>query len=192
MGHWQHLWLPSPSGHKLLVQCLFQPISHLHRDRSCWSNHALRHTFVTNLYKSGVSPKVIQSLARHSTIGLTMDTYTHIGLYDERVALDKLPELPDMDGKEGNHNRDIALKTGTDNLPIIGVKSVYKEFAENAYSGLNQSSLFGTTDKLMTDDGKQNTDNHKPLVDGMLGTKKEPMSLIDTGLNRQWAGLDSN
>ena len=41
-------------------------------------SHSLRHTFISNLSKSGVSPKVAQSLARHSTIGLTMDTYTQL------------------------------------------------------------------------------------------------------------------
>ena len=38
--------------------------------------HALRHTFITNLARSGVHPKTAQSLARHSTITLTMDRYS--------------------------------------------------------------------------------------------------------------------
>ena len=44
--------------------------------------HALRHTFITRIVKAGVSPKEAQSLARHSTITLTMDRYAHIGLMD--------------------------------------------------------------------------------------------------------------
>ena len=40
--------------------------------------HSLRHTFITRLTRSGVSPKTAQSLARHSTITLTMDRYTHV------------------------------------------------------------------------------------------------------------------
>ena len=56
--------------------------------------HSLRHCFASILGQSRVSPKVTQSLLRHSTIGLTMDTYTHIGLCDERAAIDSLPELP--------------------------------------------------------------------------------------------------
>ena len=39
--------------------------------------HANRHTFITNLCPAGVSPKIAQSLARHSTITLTMDVYAH-------------------------------------------------------------------------------------------------------------------
>jgi integrase len=39
--------------------------------------HALRHTFITMLSSSGVHPKIAQQLARHSTITLTMDRYSH-------------------------------------------------------------------------------------------------------------------
>lgn len=35
-----------------------------------------------------------QALARHSTISLTMDRYTHIGLDDITVAVESLPSLP--------------------------------------------------------------------------------------------------
>ena len=55
--------------------------------------HALRHTFITNLASSGVHPTVAKALARHSTITLTMDRYTH-SLVEQRVdALAKLPDL---------------------------------------------------------------------------------------------------
>lgn len=55
--------------------------------------HALRHTFITNLASGGVHPKVAQVLARHSTITLTMDFYTHTDHVDLGEALDKLPGL---------------------------------------------------------------------------------------------------
>lgn len=56
--------------------------------------HALRHHFVSKIAAAGVLPKVVQSLARHSTITMTMDRYTHLGLLDTSNALDKLPALP--------------------------------------------------------------------------------------------------
>jgi integrase len=55
--------------------------------------HALRHTFITNLARSGVHPKVAQDLARHSTIQLTLDRYTHTALETQVEALEKLPDL---------------------------------------------------------------------------------------------------
>jgi integrase/recombinase XerD len=56
--------------------------------------HALRMTFITNLSLSGVSPKSAQQLARHSTINLTMNTYTMISVNDQAVAVEKLPAIP--------------------------------------------------------------------------------------------------
>jgi hypothetical protein len=55
--------------------------------------HALRHTFVTNLCNGGVHPKTAQALARHSTITLTMDRYTHLTAASQTDALDALPDL---------------------------------------------------------------------------------------------------
>ncbi len=55
--------------------------------------HALRHTFITNLARNGVHPKVAQTLARHSTIDLTMNHYTHLDLKDQAAALEGLPSL---------------------------------------------------------------------------------------------------
>jgi integrase len=56
--------------------------------------HSLRHQFISNLATAGVHPKVAQELARHSTITLTMDRYTHVALHDQAAALEKLPGLP--------------------------------------------------------------------------------------------------
>jgi integrase len=40
--------------------------------------HALRHSYITHLARLGVHPKHAQQLARHSTITLTMQAYTHL------------------------------------------------------------------------------------------------------------------
>jgi integrase len=57
--------------------------------------HSLRHTFITNLARGGVHPKTAQALARHSTITLTMDRYSHSYLGDEASAVATLPDLSD-------------------------------------------------------------------------------------------------
>jgi len=57
--------------------------------------HALRHTFGTHLSKAGVAPRVAQAAMRHSTIELTMNTYTDPRLLDVAGALEAaLPSLP--------------------------------------------------------------------------------------------------
>lgn len=55
--------------------------------------HALRHTFITNLARADVSPKVAQTLARHSDIRLTMDIYTHVDREQQVSAIESLPSL---------------------------------------------------------------------------------------------------
>ena len=73
--------------------------------------HSLRHTFITNLAAGGVHPKVAQSLARHSTITLTMDRYTHSYHGEQAAALDVLPDLSPSDRKK-------SQATGTDDTDL--------------------------------------------------------------------------
>ncbi len=40
--------------------------------------HDLRHTAATLLLARGVHPKVVQELLGHSTVTLTLDTYSHV------------------------------------------------------------------------------------------------------------------
>jgi hypothetical protein len=56
--------------------------------------HAFRHTYISYLIAGGVHPKTAQQLARHSTIGLTMDRYAHVFRGDLATALNVLPSLP--------------------------------------------------------------------------------------------------
>ena len=73
--------------------------------------HCLRHTFITRLVKAGVKPKDAQTLARHSTITLTMDRYAHVGIRDVATALDLLPSIP---GPERDSGPVPLRMTGTD------------------------------------------------------------------------------
>lgn len=43
-----------------------------------WVLHDFRHTYVTNLAQAKVHPSVAQKLAGHSSIGVTMEIYTHV------------------------------------------------------------------------------------------------------------------
>ncbi len=40
--------------------------------------HDLRHTHATLLLQQGVNPKLVQERLGHSSIGLTLDTYSHV------------------------------------------------------------------------------------------------------------------
>jgi integrase/recombinase XerD len=76
----------------------------------CADFHALRHTFISNLAAGGVHPKTAQRLARHLTITLTMDRYTHLHREDLVGALNTLPDL--------SPTRKAAILTGTNGPEI--------------------------------------------------------------------------
>lgn len=50
--------------------------------------HALRASYITHLIRSGANPKVVQLLARHSTVTLTLERYTKMGSGDLRDAIE--------------------------------------------------------------------------------------------------------
>jgi integrase len=67
---------------------------------------SLRNTFVVNLSRSGVQPKAAQTLARHSNINLTMNTYTMPRVLDQAAAVEALPPKPEAnDSKKGRKRR---------------------------------------------------------------------------------------
>lgn len=55
--------------------------------------HSLRHTFITNLCRANVSPKVAQTLARHSDVRLTLEIYSHITDDEQIDAINSLPGI---------------------------------------------------------------------------------------------------
>src|SRR5262249_7907642 len=75
--------------------------------------HSLRHSYITLLDRSGVSPKVAKELARHSDIRLTMNVYTHAGLHDLAGAVNGLPSILPSGGPT-NQNVEVLRATGTD------------------------------------------------------------------------------
>lgn len=52
--------------------------------------HVCRHTFCSNMAKSGMNPKTLQYLMGHSDIGVTLNTYTHIGYDDAKEELERM------------------------------------------------------------------------------------------------------
>lgn len=52
--------------------------------------HVCRHTFCSNMAKSGMNPKTLQYIMGHSDIGVTMNTYTHVGYEDAQKEMDRV------------------------------------------------------------------------------------------------------
>ena len=54
--------------------------------------HICRHTYYSNMAKSGMSPKTLQYLMGYSDISVTMNVYTHIGFDDAEEELKRMEE----------------------------------------------------------------------------------------------------
>ena len=55
--------------------------------------HICRHTYYSNMAKSGMSPKTLQYLMGYSDISVTMNVYTHIGFDDAEEELKRMEEF---------------------------------------------------------------------------------------------------
>ena len=55
--------------------------------------HALRHQFITDLARAGVSLNLAKELARHSKVDLTANIYTHLSVEDQSAAVEKLGQI---------------------------------------------------------------------------------------------------
>ena len=66
--------------------------------------HICRHTYCSIQAKAGMNPKTLQYLMGHSEIGVTLNTYTHLGLEDATEELKRMQQLEDarkdMNGEE--------------------------------------------------------------------------------------------
>ena len=88
--------------------------------------HICRHTYCTNMAKSGISPKTLQYLMGHSSIEVTMNVYTNLGLVDAKREVDRLEAMKEINEKNrqergsGWHSPEsFCLKSiWTENLPV--------------------------------------------------------------------------
>jgi hypothetical protein len=134
----------------------------------------------------------IREYCRHSSLSLTLDTYTHPKLYSERATLEKLPESPDIDNGQSKENRAVALKTGTNDLLVEGRKTVYKRPAKKAYSDRNGLSSVGRSRDEQADNVGQNSDDDNTLSIVSSGADCDSKSPVDTPTKNKWAGQESN
>ncbi|MDD6339614.1 MAG: site-specific integrase, partial [Butyrivibrio sp.] len=55
--------------------------------------HVCRHTFCSNMAKSGMNPKTLQYIMGHSDISVTMNTYTHVNFDDAKDEIVRISKL---------------------------------------------------------------------------------------------------
>jgi integrase len=142
--------------------------------------HALRHSFVSLLARSGIHPKMAQTLARHSTITLTLDTYTHLSLHDAGAAVAGLPSLlPDGPGTE------------TERLRATGTDAQAQPFSCSpvAQTGDIRGDRLTTHDNATMGGAGKGTGRKSPSVK-TVAAGCERMSTVDSELPGQDSNLD--
>lgn len=55
--------------------------------------HVCRHTFCSNMAKSGMNPKTLQYIMGHSDIGVTLNTYTHTNFENAQEEMKKMGKV---------------------------------------------------------------------------------------------------
>ncbi len=76
--------------------------------------HVCRHTYCSNMARAGMNPKTLQYLMGHSDIGVTMNTYTHLGLEDaqnEMVRLEELNKAKEEVAKAAGEQRPVTQRS---------------------------------------------------------------------------------
>ena len=139
--------------------------------------HAMRHTFCTMLSRGGVAPRTAQAAMRHSSINLTMNTYTDPKLLNVAEAMNALPSFPlgenpraQQQKATGTSGRTLVAMLGTNSGnastdgATTGKTGGRMEMMESAKypekSSLNQSL---TTSDVMTGEG------FEPSTHGLKG-----------------------
>ena len=88
---WPGLWYKSGAE---MVRCDLAVAGIPYRDskNEVFDFHSLRRQFVNDLVRAKIAPKVVQTMARHSTIQMTLDVYAELsGLHELEQAVEALP-----------------------------------------------------------------------------------------------------
>jgi integrase len=123
--------------------------------------HALRHTCGAWLATQGVQPKVIQSVMRHSTITLTLDTYGHLIEGAEAAAVNQtagllaVPELLKATGTNGtspgglaNNVLTTAVRDACGPLRAHAAKNAAGTDSKECKNPQNQFEVAGSCDSV--------------------------------------------
>jgi len=155
--------------------------------------HSNRHLFITSLERAGLSPKMAQTLARHSDIRLTLGVYTHVGIHDQTAAIGTLP-APPRDARNLPCTPSSLKVTGTEGgsstprgreSEVKKVPTMVPSGAENG--AIRLASPAYRTAPVCIESSKQEvgtrktTDAASPRHDGANDTKKAHIAPVCTG-----------
>ena len=142
--------------------------------------HALHHSFGTLLSKGGVAPRTAQAAMRHSSIDLTMNTYTDPRLLDVAGAMNALPNLPLQDNPQHEAHRATGTADTRAHNDSSGPRQFAPAFAPNpGKPGANVT----IPDKTAKDSLRNDSQVTSRAIDVMstADNRKEPLSQRNSG-----------
>jgi len=129
--------------------------------------HALRHTYCTNLDRTGCSYTTKRALMRHSDSGVT-EGYSHARLDELYAAIERLPS-------PGKDEQSAVIRTGTDErlLDHLLDQSRVISGPTGASTGIDMQTNSDTChDVLSRYNSRNDTDLHSMALAGMEGSNK--------------------
>jgi integrase len=114
--------------------------------------HCLRHTFITTLARSGLHPTQAKELARHSSITLTIDRYSHVKSEELHAAIEAVPNFtPPM--------VEPLAKTGTDDADAKPERSLACRDQPKVDWESSRSERLGAVEIGNCENGEENRDS---------------------------------
>ena len=151
--------------------------------------HALRHRFVTELVRAGVAPKDAKELARHSTITLTMDRYSHVTARDTAAAVARLdmPSNPASGQKApvGAAKGDVTVSPPTP-IPCPNLALPVDTGGYQSIVNGNNAAAAGADAACLQDKGLGTMNRDRAGVSGVHPRGVEPLTFGSVVL---WAGI---
>jgi integrase len=139
--------------------------------------HALRKTFITNLARSGVFPKAAQTLARHSSMELTMNTYTQLGLQELAGDVEALPPVPVAGpARPDGQGR---LTAGAEGQAVVPCGAQIG--ALHPTSGVSEVASVGIPESIEGSQAQQEHLGSNPLLPGTFGTPGPQLASAGNG-----------
>ena len=89
--HWEHFFQHAVARYNSIYRVQLPKIT----------PHVCRHTYCSNMAKSGMNPKILQYLMGHSDISVTLNTYSHVQYEDAKE------EVAKMAGKEAAAEKEL-------------------------------------------------------------------------------------
>ena len=85
----------TPVGPRNLMRNYYKILNQIQKEHSDFPRirfHDLRHTHATLLLKAGIHPKIVQERLGHSSINVTLDTYSHVLPNLQKAVLNNIGE----------------------------------------------------------------------------------------------------